>query len=55
VITFESDLERFTVFLADPRAATFMAIEDGAWRDPHELAAYYRRLNMIVMARRNLN
>lgn len=55
MVTFESDFERFAVFLSDHRAATFMTVEDGAWQDPQALAVYYRRLQVIVMARLGLN
>lgn len=53
MVTFESDAERFTVFLADDRAALLMAAEDGAWQDPQFLPRFYGMLRMIAMARLN--
>jgi hypothetical protein len=35
MVTFESDAERFTVFLADARAGFCMALEDGLWWSEH--------------------
>ena len=53
MVTFESDEERFAVFLGDTRAAFSMAIEDGAWRNPEKLARYYRLLRRVAMAALN--
>lgn len=50
MVTFESDEERFAVFLGDSRAAFSMAIEDGAWRNQEKLARYYRLLHHIASA-----
>lgn len=33
-VTFDSDWERFCVLLNDVRAAAWLALEDGAWRQP---------------------
>lgn len=54
MVTFESDAERFTVFLGDCRAARWMAVEDGAWGDPGQLAWHFRYLQQMAMASANL-